>query len=125
MAKLKDDADRVAHVLRRLSFGASVREREAFKGMSVDAVVDQLVNPSGKDSELDPLRFAFIKERDAQPTSYRFRNYWVHEMIVSDQPLREKMGVFWHNHFAVSEGKTEDGLAMLEYLKNIRREPLG
>lgn len=125
MAKLRNEQDRLAHVLRRFAFGASERELAAYHGLTVEQAIDRLLNPSAKDEPLDPIRFAFVPEKDAQPTASRFRGYWVHHMLVTDQPLREKAALFWHNHFATSEEKTNDGLAMLEYMQAIRRAPLG
>ncbi|MES1227820.1 MAG: DUF1800 family protein [Armatimonadota bacterium] len=125
MAKVTSDADKVGHLLRRFSFGSSQRERAAYAGMNPDAVLEKLLTVDGKDSDVPPMRFAFVKDQEAQPGGYRFRMFWFHEMLTTQQPLREKAALFWHNHFACSENKTEDGLAMLKYMQALRRQPLG
>jgi uncharacterized protein (DUF1800 family) len=33
------------------------------------------------------------------------RAWWLREMIVSPTPLRERMTLFWHNHFATAQQK--------------------
>ena len=125
MAKVSNDADRVGHLLRRFSFGSSARERADYKGLTSDQVLEKLLRVDSRESEVPPMRFAFIKGAEAQPGAYRYRMAWVYEMLTSDQPLREKAALFWHNHFACSENKTEDGLAMLKYMNALRRQPLG
>lgn len=125
MAKVVTDADRIGHLLQRFSFGSSHRERARYAGMSPDAVLDKLLKPDHKDGDLAPLRCAFVKGEEAQPGAWRFRLYWFYEMLTSEHPLREKAALFWHNHFACSGEKTEDGLAMLEYMQALRKQPLG
>lgn len=119
------DADKVSHILRRLGFGASLPDLQEVAGLSPDQVVDRMLDIKPTDGVLDPIRFAFLKGEEAQPGGYRFRQFWFYEMLTTKQPLREKLSLFWHNHFAVSENKVEDGLSILDYLQSIRKNPTG
>lgn len=47
---------------------------------------------------------------------------WTHAMISSDHPLREKMGLFWHGHFAC---RTQNVLFNQQLLQVIRQHGLG
>ncbi|WP_240646551.1 DUF1800 domain-containing protein [Chitinophaga rhizosphaerae] len=47
---------------------------------------------------------------------------WSHAMITSDHPLREKMALFWHGHFAC---RTQNVLFNQQLLDTIRRHGLG
>jgi uncharacterized protein (DUF1800 family) len=38
----------------------------------------------------------------------RVAYWWANRMLASPQPLREKMALFWHGHFAVNEAKVRD-----------------
>jgi len=40
--------------------------------------------------------------RPVQEEGRELRNWWVDEMLATDQPLTERMVLFWHNHFTSS-----------------------
>jgi uncharacterized protein (DUF1800 family) len=46
-------------------------------------------------------------------------------MLCTQRPLQERLTLFWHNHFAVSDGKVEDGPMMLTYLNTLRDHAAG
>ena len=37
---------------------------------------------------------------------------WLYRMIFTPHPLRERMTLFWHNHFATSIAKVQNPLLM-------------
>ena len=47
-------------------------------------------------------RQAAAVERPVQEQGRELRNWWIEEMLVTDQPLVERMVLFWHNHFTSS-----------------------
>ena len=51
--------------------------------------------------------------------------WWANEMLASDHPLKEKLALFWHDHFAVNEDKVRDYRKMLGLLELLRNEGLG
>lgn len=61
-----------------------------------------------------------LQEQDRQ-----LRNWWVEEMLVTDQPLVERMVLFWHNHFTTGLQKVR--LVPTVYRQNVlfRRHALG
>ncbi len=40
--------------------------------------------------------------RPVQEQGRELRNWWVEEMLATDQPLVERMTLFWHGHFTSS-----------------------
>ena len=56
---------------------------------------------------------------------YRVVAWWGLRMVMTKRPLREKMTLFWHNHFAVSASKVEFGPMMLTYLETLRKGAMG
>ena len=42
-----------------------------------------------------------------QPTSTGLQAIWLYRMIFTPHPLRERMTLFWHNHFATSIAKVQ------------------
>jgi len=119
------ERQKIGHLLRRFGFGASVLEMAEFEPLGVKGTMDRLLDWSGAEDLGDPLQFAFKKDEDAEPGGYRFRLWWVMQMITTKHPLREKLALFWHDHFAVNEEDVQHGLAMLDYMERIRANPAG
>jgi hypothetical protein len=118
--------ERSKHLLRRLGFGASARDFAALGQGGPTAVLERLLAPQGSLELFDPLRFAaFGEEEDPFPGAYKFRAWWMGEMIASEEPLRDRMAIFWHDHFAASDIKVESGPIMLDYIRALRMDPLG
>ncbi len=57
--------------------------------------------------------------------SNRVSYWWAERMVASPQPLQEKMALFWHGHFAVSESKVRDYRKLLGELELFQQEGLG
>ena len=55
----------------------------------------------------------------------RVANWWADRMVATDQPLREKMALFWHGHFATGDDKVRDYRKMLVQLDLFQRQGTG
>jgi uncharacterized protein (DUF1800 family) len=119
------ERQKIGHLLRRFGFGASVWEMAEFEPLGVKGTMDRLLDWNSAKDLGDPMQFAFKKDEDAEPGGYRFRLWWVLQMVTTEHPLREKLALFWHDHFAVNEEDVSHGLAMLDYLERIRANPAG
>ena len=76
--------------------GAGVGEskvRPSCASQQQAAAADSKMGVDGK-----PLQIV----RPIQEQGRELRNWWVEEMLVTDQPLVERMMLFWHNHFTSS-----------------------
>jgi len=145
--------DEARHLLSRASFGATPAEIQSCAGLDYSEAVDRLL-ASPRHAALTPAprwvneglkavreaqREAVEKIRSAgndktqaagiarpiQEQGRELRNWWVEEMLVTDQPLVERMTLFWHNHFTSSLQKVRFAPAL--YFQNalFRREALG
>jgi len=47
----------------------------------------------------------------------RVAYWWADRMVASNNPLQEKMALFWHGHFAVNESKVRDYRKLLQELE--------
>lgn len=47
----------------------------------------------------------------------RVAYWWANRMVASDNPLQEKMALFWHGHYAVNESKVRDYRKLLMELE--------
>jgi hypothetical protein len=55
----------------------------------------------------------------------RVAYWWAQRMLVSPNPLKEKMALFWHGHFATNEDKVRDYRKMLKQLELFQSQGLG
>jgi uncharacterized protein (DUF1800 family) len=145
--------DEARHLLSRTTFGATPAEIRTLEAMDYTAAVDRLLAarhsdaltaaPSWINEGLAELRRmqreaqAEAKEkkgvdgkpltitRPVQEQARELRNWWVEEMLVTDQPLVERMTLFWHNHFTSSLAKVRYAPALYRQNELFRREAFG
>ena len=55
----------------------------------------------------------------------RIQAIWLYRMIFTPHPLRERMTLFWHNHFATSDAKVQNPGLMLRQNSLLRSQALG
>jgi uncharacterized protein (DUF1800 family) len=113
------------HLYRRAAFGGTLAEvRQAVK-VGPHAAVGRLLagDPAGKDYEtlLADTGASIAKGEDEAA----LRGWWLYAMLNSGHPLREKMTLFWHNHFATSNAKVRSTAAMYTQNQTFRRHALG
>jgi uncharacterized protein (DUF1800 family) len=53
------------------------------------------------------------------------RAWWLARMLHSPHPLREKLTLFWHNHFATSNAKVQSAALMLRQYRLLHEHALG
>ena len=47
----------------------------------------------------------------------RVSYWWANRMVASENPLQEKMALFWHGHYAINESKVRDYRKLLKELE--------
>ncbi|PUZ29119.1 DUF1800 domain-containing protein [Chitinophaga parva] len=139
-------SEQVTHLLKRTMFGATRADINYFKGLSMDAAVDLLVNAAyvapappvnnyGTDvtniasgatwvhSSQPPTGDAGDSLNDLRNKSWKA--WWFGLMVNQGRSLNEKMTLFWHNHFVTETMTVKDG--RLAWLTNdtLRRNALG
>lgn len=143
--------DEARHLLSRTSFGATPGEIRAFEALEYSAAVDRLLAGFRREAataapdwiDLSPAEVrrrqqaaeAETKEgvdgkalkvvRPIQEQGRELKNWWVEEMLTTDQPLVERMVLFWHNHFTSSMLKVRYAPGLYRQNALLRREALG
>lgn len=117
--------EKSAHLLRRFGLGASPGEMAAATKAGFEATLVRLLDPRYPAERVHPLRFTVRKDEPPEVASYLLRLHWVYHFLTTETPLREKLALFWHDHFAVDDENGGDGLMMLSYVELLRRDPLG
>ena len=101
--------------------------RQAFSDMSKEKgeALGIKVKPSGN-RRMQPIvdEFFYWLRASALETN-RVAYWWANRMVVSRQPLEEKMALFWHGHFVSNEAKVRDYRKLLGQLEILQKEGLG
>ena len=142
--------DHAAHLLGRAGFGGTPEQIRAFHALGLDAAVNQLLaardnRPPAPDWTKEPgalkrqtmMEMRPAADPDAKKAAIRdamreerqrlveLRTWWLQRMRVSGQPLREKMTLLWHGHFATSVTKVKSAWAMWRQNETLRENALG
>jgi uncharacterized protein (DUF1800 family) len=64
-------------------------------------------------------------QRDQRQRGLEAQGWWLDRMLRSRAPLREKMTLFWHDHFATSMQKVRQAELMVQQNDLFRRHALG
>ena len=111
----------VIHLLKRTMFGVSKLDVDYFKNKTLTQTVNELLNPLASMPTPPVKEYAttgaaipdtniaagqtWVNDvnNDGTITSLRrasFKKWWMGVMINQDRSIREKMTLFWHNHFS-------------------------
>lgn len=116
--------ERVTHLFRRAAFGATNAQIEAALQKSPVEVIDSLIDsPAGVAFEAESKAMASSILATGDPK--QLAGWWAYVLLRSPTPLRERMTLFWHGHFATSAAKVNDAPLMLEQNQLLRKYALG
>lgn len=139
--------EEVVHLLKRTMFGAAPPDVAYFKGLSVSAAVDELLNPTAA-LPAPPVKDYDTSGADTPDTNIApgatwvndyansdgtvwggrrssFKKWGVGRMIRQDRSIREKMTLFFHNHFATETTVIEDPQCLYKHHALLRSNALG
>jgi uncharacterized protein (DUF1800 family) len=90
-----------------------------------ERTIERLLQPQGEafNRTLDDFEASAI-DRDSASIE-GLREWWLRRMIQTPYPLLEKMTLFWHNHFAISNAKVKSGWLMHQHVHLLRSYALG
>jgi len=83
------------------------------------------VKPSGNRRLQPVVNEFFYWLRASVLETNRVAYWWANRMVSSPQPLREKMALFWHGHFASNEAKVRDYRKLLGELELFQKMGTG
>ncbi|HEV3340893.1 MAG TPA: DUF1800 domain-containing protein [Pirellulales bacterium] len=116
------DRRKAAHLLRRAGFAPSQAELEQAVEQGLEATVDKLLaddseQEAGFRQAFDAIAGSLLNVADPS----QVQAWWLHRMVKTASPWREKLTLFWHGHFATSVHKVEDGELMQRQIDTLRR----
>jgi uncharacterized protein (DUF1800 family) len=112
------------HLYRRAAFGASLPELRDAVHAGHTAALDRLWRTDEEAEERH--QFLTINGRRVadQNNEQALRGWWVYCMLNTLQPVREKLTLFWHNHFATSIAKVRRTDLMYQQNRLMRHHAL-
>ncbi len=125
-----------AHLLRRAGFGGTPEEIEKLRLLGPELAVEQLLTWNAQDgTESNPNYVGatfdgYIKDgvdliKSLNRISPVVQLWWVHKMLTTTQPMKEKLTLFWHGHFASGFDKVKSGFMLQNQNELFRRMGAG
>jgi hypothetical protein len=113
------------HLYRRAAFGGTLDELRRAVADGLPATLDRLLKGNSEaaayESLLSDTGLSIAKGGDEAA----LRGWWLYAMLHGGHPLREKLTLFWHNHFATSNAKVRSTELMFAQNQALRRHALG
>lgn len=132
-----------ARMLRRMGFGATGRQVDAVAAAEWSRYVDGVL-ASSPDADPGAIATPMPSLRSPRPPTknasvdvrkqynrqlaeqmQQLSHWWLRRMVVVEQPLQEKLTLFWHNHFATSAAKVRVAGHMAAQNEKLRTMALG
>ena len=129
---------RASHLLNRALFGPRRQEIEQFSNLSITQAIDQLLStepapgpPLQVFGEDPNVPFGTTWVESVPDGAVRFlrkkslRSWWMGLCVNQESSLREKMVMFWHNHFVTETNVVSIPAYLYQYLRLIRERAIG
>jgi uncharacterized protein (DUF1800 family) len=114
-----------AHLFRRAAFGAGPEQLARAVRDGFEVTLQRLLDGEPDRARHDPLLTEIGDRLAAGGEIDDVRGWWVYVMLHGGHPLREKLTLFWHNHFATSVDKVRSAALMYRQNGLLRRHALG
>jgi uncharacterized protein (DUF1800 family) len=122
-----------AHLLRRAGFGGTPTQVEELRKLGPKLAVEKMLEFS-KDDGTNPnphqfrpiLEAAIGNQGGARGKAINIlQGWWLHKMLTTSQPLKEKLTLFWHGHFATGLDKVRNPYMLEQQNELFRNLGLG
>ncbi|MDA1348759.1 MAG: DUF1800 domain-containing protein [Chloroflexi bacterium] len=115
----------MSHLMRRAGFGATRAELDDLTARGYENVVEDLLNPGEPNNLPDDIIRRFHADQHELRQLDSAGGYWVYRMATTDNPLEEKITLFWHGLFATGYSKLNQARTHLNQIRMFRRFGLG
>jgi uncharacterized protein (DUF1800 family) len=121
------DRRKAGHLLRRTGFGPTHADLDAAVRDGFEATVARVLTGRPQTDDFTRTSDFMASERSlpAGAPLPRLTAWWLDRMLKTGHPLREKLALFWHNHFATSHAKVLNARHMLGQYRLLHRHALG
>jgi hypothetical protein len=114
-----------AHLYRRAAFGAGRDDLLAAGRQGPQGTLDLLLAGRPDAAALLPTLTDVGRHAARDDSADQLRGWWLYCILQGGHPLREKMTLYWHNHFATSLAKVQRPDLMYRQNCLLRQHALG
>ena len=116
----------MAHLMRRIAFGATREELEQRVAKGYEATVEELLHPEGALAADVNLLARYQPEAFIPSGNSPMGNVnWMYHLLNTERLLEEKIALFWHQLFATGNAKVENPDRMIEQIAMFRHYGMG
>jgi uncharacterized protein (DUF1800 family) len=109
--------EQAALLARRTMFGATKSQLEHMVSQGLEATLEQLFSYGLEPYPDNPFKPTSTMEDGEQVQLSQRR--WLFEMIHGAEPFREKLALFWSNHFVIGVDKVRKASMLSQYLETL------
>lgn len=116
--------EEAAHLIRRCSFGATEEEINLAMQRGLKQTVAHYFEKHLEPENLNYMDRGvqnYLGGENIEPVA----SWWFMRMVLTQNPLYEKMVLFWHGHFATSARKIHSPRLMFNQMELFRKDPFG
>lgn len=127
MAQLTD-REKVAHLLRRVCFGAPPAQVEEYAALGLGGAIERVLDYEAVPEGFDTPVWDFEVETNQGKIALRapaVAAWWAWRMLRSERPLEQKLTLFWHDHFGCSAEVVKPGPLIYLHLETLRQNAGG
>jgi uncharacterized protein (DUF1800 family) len=119
------DSKKVGHLYRRAAFGSDRATAQGALKAGPEKTITALLKGGQGSDEFDQLTAPIAEGIGQANNGDQAGAWWVYRMLYGPHPLREKLTLFWHNHFATSNAKVRNARFMLGQYQLLQQHALG
>lgn len=115
---------RVVHLHKRAGFSSSWSEIQRDLKDGPTAAIERVLKGRAEDeksSDFQQMAHTIGDAAMASGSPGRLKAWWLYRMLLSPDPLGERLTLMWHNHFATSNRKVQDLVRMREQNELFRK----
>ncbi len=121
----KEDLALMAHLFRRIGFGASREELDEYLDDGYEQTVEGLLNTSPVSPVDDALIRRYHPDHSTTHDTSGAGSYLLYRLVATKSPLIEKMAFFWSNIFATGYAKVTNGKPLSDQFRTYRTYGMG
>ncbi len=119
------DIRKVGHLYRRAGFGAGFQELETALEQGPERTITRLLEGGPGQEAFEEQTNNLLDGIQRGNNGNLATSWWLYRMLYTPDPLREKLTLFWHDHFATSNLKVNNVTYMIGQYQLMRRHAQG
>ena len=121
----KADIALMAHLMRRAGFGSTKEELQECLNNGYEQTVDNLLDSQKPDSLSDALIRRYHPDHSSNHDFSGSGSSLLYRLASTNEPLKEKIPLFWNNIFATGYAKVTNGKPLTDQFRMFREHGMG